>query len=185
MQGTNLDKNVPFIYKMLLCLHPHPSSLLQCDRCNHGPGQHFMGASLITTRTVWPLRVPQRHRLPQPSPYLSIRTRLTVPSHHPPSLFPKHSPSLHPPMLTCSNAPVMSCRSKGHAWPVTVDWATDITALLGGWEHRETCLSPCQSFLSTWKLSNHVSHIGLKFGVTILRLTLEAHSLVLDIVHGK
>lgn len=139
------------------CPHASPPPCILSPtawQCNHGPGQRFMGASLITTSTAWPLWVPQRHHLFQPSPTSASGTGWLSP-HRPPSSLTKHTQRIHPPMLTCSDAPVMSCRSKGHAWAVMVDWSSDITALFG--DHSKTCLSPCQSFLKAKRLSNHMS----------------------------
>lgn len=56
-----------------------------------------------------------------------------------------------------------------------VDWASDVTAVFG--DHGEACLSLCQSFLTTKRLSDHMSFVEFRRIVTILHLTL------LDVIH--
>lgn len=160
-----------YFFKEQIWLLSPPPCILTAWQCNHGPGQHFMGASLITTSTAWPLWGATLH--------LSLRIRLTVPSHHHPSFLSKQSPNLHPPMLTCTESPIMPCRSKGHAWPVMVDWASDITALFG--DHSKACPSPCQSFLTAKRLT--VSYVEFRLVATILHLTLATDILLLDSIH--
>lgn len=154
-------------------------------QCNHRAGQRFMGGFFNSHR--YRLTSLKDTAFFQPSPTSASGPGWLPPppqphTTHTPPLSPNNPPRIHPPpLLACSDAPVMSCRSKGHAWAVTPDWSADKTALFG--DSGEACLFPCQSFLTTGRLSNCALREDFGPVVTVLHLTVVTDRSLFDAIH--